>query len=39
MKFERGGMEFELNVPAELEMKVELELGGEESELEIEFTW
>jgi amphi-Trp domain-containing protein len=39
VKFERGGMQFELTVPAELEMKVELEVGGEENELEIEFTW
>ncbi|HEY2717918.1 MAG TPA: amphi-Trp domain-containing protein [Solirubrobacterales bacterium] len=39
VKFERGGMQFELTVPEELEMKVELELDGKESEIEIELTW
>jgi amphi-Trp domain-containing protein len=39
VKFERGGMQFELSVPEELEMKVELELDGKENELEIELTW
>ncbi len=39
VEFTRGGMDFKLNVPDSLQMKVELELGSDESELEIEFTW
>jgi amphi-Trp domain-containing protein len=37
--FERGGMEFKLNVPETVHLKVELEIGNEERELEIELTW
>jgi|GEM_PF-974618 len=37
--FERGGMEFRVNVPETVQLKVELEIGGEEKELEIELTW
>jgi amphi-Trp domain-containing protein len=39
VKFEREGMQFELSIPPEVEMKVELELDGKESELEIELKW
>ena len=39
IEFERGGMKFELTVPAEVEMKVEIELDEEESEVEIELRW
>lgn len=37
--FERGGMEFKVNVPETVHLKVELEIGSEEKELEIELTW
>jgi amphi-Trp domain-containing protein len=37
--FERGGMEFKVNVPKTVHLKVELEIGSEEKELEIELTW
>lgn len=37
--FERGGIEFKLAVPENVNMKVELEVGTEERELEIELTW
>ncbi len=37
--FERGGMEFKVNVPETVHLKVELEIGSEERELEIELTW
>lgn len=37
--FERGGMSFEVRLPDELNFKVELEMGTEERELEIELKW
>jgi amphi-Trp domain-containing protein len=37
--FERGGMSFEVRLPDQLNFKVELEMGTEESELEIELKW
>lgn len=37
--FERGGMEFKVNMPETVNLKVELEIGSEEKELEIELTW
>jgi amphi-Trp domain-containing protein len=37
--FERGGIEFKVAVPEKVNMKVELEVGTEERELEIELTW
>jgi amphi-Trp domain-containing protein len=37
--FERGGMEFKVNVPETVHLKVELEIGSEGKELEIELTW
>jgi amphi-Trp domain-containing protein len=37
--FERGGMEFKVNVPETVNLKVELEIGTEAKELEIELTW
>jgi amphi-Trp domain-containing protein len=37
--FERGGMEFKVNVPDTVHLNVELEIGNEEKELEIELTW
>jgi amphi-Trp domain-containing protein len=39
VEFERGGMKFKVAIPAAVEMKVELELEGRESELEIELKW
>jgi amphi-Trp domain-containing protein len=37
--FERGGMRFEVQLPDELDFKVEIEMGSEEHELEIELKW
>lgn len=37
--FERSGMRFEVRLPDELNFKVELEMGTEERELEIELKW
>jgi amphi-Trp domain-containing protein len=37
--FERGGMEFKVNVPETVQLKVELEIGSDENELEIELLW
>jgi amphi-Trp domain-containing protein len=39
VEFERNGTAFKVRVPDELDLKVELEVGGEGSELEIELTW
>ena len=37
--FERGGMRIVAKVPDQVHLKVELEVGEDESELEIEITW
>jgi amphi-Trp domain-containing protein len=39
IEFERGGMKFTVNVPDELNVKIELEIESDERELEIELTW
>ena len=39
IEFERGGMKFTVNVPDELDVKVELEVESDKRELEIELTW
>ena len=39
IEFERGGMRFVVHVPDEVQLKLELELGSDERELEIELTW
>jgi amphi-Trp domain-containing protein len=39
VKFDRGGMKFKVAIPNEIQWKVEFELDGEESELEIELKW
>ena len=39
VEFDRGGAHFRLKVPDEIHVKVELEVGSEETELEIELTW
>lgn len=39
--FERSGMEFSIHVPEQVQLKVELEIGADEREveLEIELKW
>ncbi|MFN8150191.1 MAG: amphi-Trp domain-containing protein [Solirubrobacterales bacterium] len=39
LEFERAGMEFSVEMPEEIEFKVELELDDDDNELEIEITW
>ena len=39
IEFERGGMRFTVTVPDELDVKLELEVGSDKRELEIELTW
>jgi amphi-Trp domain-containing protein len=39
IEFERGGMKFTVHVPDEVDLKIELEVGSDERELEIELTW
>ena len=39
LEFTRGGMRFTVPVPDEVELKVELEVGSDTRELEIELTW
>ena len=39
IEFERGGMRFVVHVPDQVNLKLELELGTDERELEIELTW
>jgi amphi-Trp domain-containing protein len=39
LEFERGGMRFTVNVPDELDVKIELEIESDKRELEIELTW
>ena len=39
IEFERGGMRFTVPVPDEVELKLELEIGTDKRELEIELTW
>jgi amphi-Trp domain-containing protein len=39
VEFDRGGVHFNLKVPDELEVKVELEVADDEVELEIELRW
>ena len=37
--FERGGRRITVHVPDEVDLKIEVEIGNDESELEIELTW
>ena len=37
--FERGGMRIVAKVPDQVHLKLEFEVGEDESELEIELTW
>ena len=39
VEFDRGGTHFTLKVPDELDVKVELEVEDDGTELEIELTW
>jgi amphi-Trp domain-containing protein len=39
LEFERGGTRFTVSVPDHLELTVELEVGSDKRELEIELTW
>jgi amphi-Trp domain-containing protein len=39
IEFDRGGTHFTVNVPDEVELKIELEVESDERELEIELTW
>jgi len=39
VEFERGGLRFKVHVPDEVELKVEIEIGDDERELEVEITW
>ena len=39
VEFERDSVTFKVHVPDEVELKVELEVGDDGSELEIELTW
>jgi amphi-Trp domain-containing protein len=39
IEFERGDLQFTVHVPDEVEFKLELEIGDDERELEIELTW
>ena len=38
-EFDRGGLHFKVPVPDEVDFKLELEIGDDERELEIEITW
>jgi amphi-Trp domain-containing protein len=39
IEFERGGLRFAVNIPDELDVKIELEIESDKRELEIELTW
>ena len=39
IEFERNGRRITVEVPAEVDMKLEVEIGDEGRELEIELTW
>ena len=39
VEFDRGGLRFKVHVPDEVQFKLELEIGDDGSELEIELTW
>jgi amphi-Trp domain-containing protein len=39
VEFERGGLRFTVHVPDEVDFKLEIEIGDDERELEIELTW
>jgi amphi-Trp domain-containing protein len=39
VEFERDGRRITVDVPDEVNMKIEVEIGSDERELEIELTW
>jgi amphi-Trp domain-containing protein len=39
IEFDRGGMRLKVKVPDELDLKLELEVGDDGCEFEIELTW
>ena len=39
VEFDRGGLRFKVHVPDEVNFKLELEIGDDERELEVELTW
>jgi amphi-Trp domain-containing protein len=39
VEFERNGRRITVDVPDEVNMKIEVEIGDDERELEIELTW
>ena len=39
VEFQRGGVQFKVKVPDEIQLEVELEVGDEGTELEIELSW
>jgi amphi-Trp domain-containing protein len=39
VEFDRGGMHFKVEVPDEVEFKLELEVDADERELEVELKW
>ena len=39
VEFDRGGLRFKVHVPDEVDFKLEIEIGDDERELEVELTW
>ncbi len=39
VEFERGGLTFKVHVPDQVNFKLEIEIGDDERELEVELTW
>ena len=39
IEFERGGLRFTVHVPDEVDFKLEIEIGDDERELEVELKW
>ena len=39
VEFDRGGLKFKVRVPDEVDFKLEVEIGDDERELEIELKW
>ena len=39
VEFEREGRRITVHVPDEVDLKIEVELGDDENELEVELTW
>jgi amphi-Trp domain-containing protein len=39
VEFDRGGLRVKVHVPDEVQFKLEIEIGDDGSELEVELTW